>query len=363
VHPSSLESKRHRSSVSRLAIRMFIGAVAMSCASTTDDPGFGAGGSGGTGGEFGGTSGSGGGVGASGGTGGGIGGTSGMAGDGGMAGSGGMGAVGGIAGSGGDAGASGTGGAPSCTGKPGVAGNATRSAAGTQYIVHGPAGLDGNTAVPLVFIAHGWTMSGALMQSITGYDAVADREKFIVVYPNGQGGNPWNVGNGACAPGSLVNNATADSFGYFEEMKRAIEADQCINPKQVFVAGFSMGGYFSNHMGCQKGNTFARAVGPHSGGTYPGACPAAPVPVFIMHGDADTFIHYQNCGGVARGYWEERNSCNGQRENRPVSGGTCQWSQGCDPNGQTVYCLFNGVGHAWAMGATEASWSFFKEYL
>ena len=365
---SRIESTPARSlSASRLAVRSIVGAIALSCATSSEDGGVagsigGAGNTGGFGGAgaeagagaFGGVGGGVGGVGGGvGGVGGGVGGTGGMGGDGGI------GAAGGIEGTGGG----GAGGAPSCTGKPGVAGNNTRTAMGVQYIVHGPAGLDGNSAVPLLFIAHGFTMSGALMQSITQYDTVADREKFVVVYPNGQGASPWNVGPGACAPGSLVDNPTADTFGYFEQMKAAIEADQCINPKQVFVAGFSMGGYFSHNMGCQKRNTFARAVGPHSGGTYPGTCPGAPVPIFIMHGADDHFIDVEACGNTARGYWVQRNRCSTQVETKPVSGGSCEWSTGCDPNGQTVWCKFTGVAHNWAAGATEASWSFFKQYL
>jgi poly(3-hydroxybutyrate) depolymerase len=63
-----------------------------------------------------------------------------------------------------------------------------------------------------------------------------------------------------------------------------------------------------------------------------------------------------------------------------VKGGHCDWSQGCPKDGQVVYCLFDGMGHAWAGGAADAgaveslssapsyesatrlSWSFFKKY-
>jgi poly(3-hydroxybutyrate) depolymerase len=250
-----------------------------------------------------------------------------------------------------------------CSGKPGAPGNRTRTWQGLQYIVHSPTTLNPDTPVPLVFVAHGFTMSGALMQSLTGFDAVADRERFVVVYPNGHGAFPWNVGNATCAPGSLVNNATADSFGYFDAMKAAVAADQCIRDDAVFVTGFSMGGYFSNHIGCQRGGSFARAVGPHSGGTYPGACPAAPVPVFVMHGSADTFIDFTVCGQGARNYWLDRNNCGSQSTPRAVQGGTCNWYSGCDSGGETVFCSFTGVGHNWAPGATEAVWGFFEGYL
>jgi polyhydroxybutyrate depolymerase len=291
----------------------------------------------------------------------------------------GMGGAGTSAGTGGSAGAAGAAGMPvgqagmggsdsaaACSGKAGKKGNVTGvfEKEGASYIVHYPNNLDPNKPVPLVFVAHGFTMSGAIMQGITNFDAVADANGFVVVYPDGDGGaTPWNVGVSACAPGSLVDAPAADSFGYLDAMRAAVEQDQCIDPKKVFVTGFSMGGYFSHNVGCKRGNSFARAVGPHSGGTYPGECPGAPVPVFIMHGDADTFIDYRNCGMAARGYWLERNKCGAQFETKQVMGGSCEWYKDCDANGQTVFCSFNGVGHSWAGGATDAVWNFFKLYL
>jgi polyhydroxybutyrate depolymerase len=290
-----------------------------------------------------------------------------IAGSGGMAaGSGGM-----TAGTGGMAAGSGGmigGGAPGapCTGKTGMKGDQSRTwdKEGAQYIIHYPSDLDPNTAVPLVFVAHGFTMSGAVMQSLTGFDAVADANHFVVVYPDGDGGaTPWNVGDGTCAPGSIVDAPSADSFGYLDAMRASVEADQCIDAKKIFITGFSMGGYFTHNVSCQRGNSLVRAGGPHSGGTYEGDCPGAPLPIFIMHGDADTFIDYNLCGKGARDMWLQRNKCGTEFETRMVEGGSCDWYKDCDPNGQTVFCSFNGVAHAWAGGATNAVWDFFKMYL
>jgi poly(3-hydroxybutyrate) depolymerase len=252
-----------------------------------------------------------------------------------------------------------------CTGKSGASGNDTRNWNGVNYLVHFPSNLDPNEPVPLVFVAHGFTMSGPVMQRLTGFDAIADREGFVVVYPDGDGGaTPWNVGPGACAPGSLVDAPFADSFAYLDAMRASVEEDQCIHPKQIFVTGFSMGGYFSNNVGCQRGNEFARSVGPHSGGTYPGVCPGAPVPIFIMHGANDGFIDVNLCGKGARDFWIERNGCDNDFEMRPTPGGNCEWYNGCDENGQTVYCEYTGVAHSWAgENASAAVWDFFKTYL
>jgi polyhydroxybutyrate depolymerase len=222
----------------------------------------------------------------------------------------------------------------------------------------------------VVLAHHGFTMSGEVMRTLTNFDQLADQEGFVVLFPDGGGAAPWNVGTGICGMGAAVAG-TADDFGFVEAMLDSVEADQCIDRSRVFVTGFSMGGYFSNHIGCQRGNSLVRAVGPHSGGTYAGACPGAPLPVFIMHGTGDALITY-NCGAEARDHWVQRNGCSDQVDARPVQGGTCEWHRDCPPGGQVVLCSFDGMAHGWAGGlgfyggagfedATRLVWDFFKQ--
>lgn len=45
---------------------------------------------------------------------------------------------------------------------------------------------DPQTPMPLVFVHHGYTMSGQQMFDITGYKQLADDEKIAVVFPDGQ---------------------------------------------------------------------------------------------------------------------------------------------------------------------------------
>ena len=50
-----------------------------------------------------------------------------------------------------------------------------------QYLLHLPASADG----ALVLAFHGGGLSGAQQQEASGLDAIADRERFIVAYPEG----------------------------------------------------------------------------------------------------------------------------------------------------------------------------------
>jgi polyhydroxybutyrate depolymerase len=249
------------------------------------------------------------------------------------------------------------------------------------FRMHVPYGLDRNTPVPLVSVHHGFTMSGKVMEDITTWKQVAERERFVVVFPDGGGSNPWNVGEGVCNVGSTVSApATQDDFGFVRAMIAEVQKTQPINPKQVFVGGFSMGGYFANNIGC-KGKDIVRAIAAHSGGTYTGDCPGNPIPVLVIHGDADGLIPYQ-CGKEAYGYWVTRNKCGSGTDAEAIKEGSCVWNQGC-PAGQEVgMCTMKAMDHGWA-GTTytgswlmlqygggaqyengaELMWKFFKRYL
>ena len=59
-----------------------------------------------------------------------------------------------------------------------------RAAVAYSYRVHVPASYDGHTRVPLVVFAHGCQTTAEQQQNASLYDAVADREGFIVLYPD-----------------------------------------------------------------------------------------------------------------------------------------------------------------------------------
>jgi poly(3-hydroxybutyrate) depolymerase len=287
------------------------------------------------------------------------------------------------AGSTGGAGTAGSAGPPPvtgpCTGKTGAPGTHQRMVTvggfPRTFKLHVPADLDPNTPAPVLLVFHGFTMSGQLMEDITGFDAVADAEKFVVAYPDGGAGAPWNVGQNICGVGAAVAGID-DDFGFVDAMLAQIAEAQCVDDEHVFVTGFSMGGYFSNHIGCQQGGSKIRAVAPHSGGTYPGDCPGAPLPVMILHGTADALIT-PDCGTGARDLWVRRNGCSTEFDMRPAMGGRCEWYKDCAPGGQVVLCTFDGMAHGWAgasqtdangfygggtefASATQLVWDFFK---
>jgi poly(3-hydroxybutyrate) depolymerase len=163
------------------------------------------------------------------------------------------------------------------------------------YLVYLPASDDPTQPMPLVFVHHGWAMSAQEMVDVTGYRQLADSEHVALAFPEGQAGPnstgaPWNVGANVCSTtAGAPPIATGDDFAFLDAMKADIAHDQCLDLAHVYVTGFSMGGYFSHHAGCMRGDV--RAVAPHSGGTHAlDDCPVEHKPIIIFHGTADPVI-------------------------------------------------------------------------
>lgn len=264
-----------------------------------------------------------------------------------------------------------------CTGKPGKKRGRSNERVSTgflesrTFVYYAPPGLDPNTPAPLVIVPHGFTMSGDEMYRMTGYQQLADRENFVAIFPDGGGIFPWNVGRGVNGWGGGVA-ADHNDQAFVDEMIKFVEADQCLDRAHMFISGFSMGGYFSNEVGCLRSDI--AAIGPHSGGSHDlSRCPGKVKPAIIFHGDADWLIYYPN-GLETRDRWVKRNGCSTSFDKVKVKNGTCEYYKNCVPGGQVALCHFDGLGHAWAGGsgglfgdpnyenAAELGWAFFKKY-
>jgi polyhydroxybutyrate depolymerase len=281
-----------------------------------------------------------------------------------------------------------------CGTRPGSRGltNRTAMVAGLDrsYRVYLPESTSPATPVPLVIVHHGYTMSGEKMVEITDYIAIADAEGVALAFPDGQGGPdslgaPWNVGSDVCpsftGPPPI---AGGDDFAFLDHIKADLREDQCLDDERLYATGFSMGGYFSHHIGCMR--TDFRAVAPHSGGTHAlDGCLTETMPIIIFHGAADPLIP-AGCNDPdatpvnnvepAADAWATKNGCSLTTTSRAVTGGTCFHYEGCPAGGQVELCTFDGMGHCWAGGnasagiyscpnaasATQLQWEFFKQY-
>ncbi len=153
---------------------------------------------------------------------------------------------------------------------------------GYESLVYLPAGHDAQTPAPLVVALHGCKQDSRDFAAGTGLGALADREGFVVLYPETRRPvyrlwlNPnrcwewWTVENqsrGAGEPGVVV------------QMIEALKPSVKIDAARVYVTGLSAGGAMSAILGSLYPEVFA-ATGVHSGLEFAAAEEEVPAPAF-----------------------------------------------------------------------------------
>jgi polyhydroxybutyrate depolymerase len=188
------------------------------------------------------------------------------------------------------------------------------------YDVFVPTGYDAATPTPLVFLLHGYTASGDIQEAYFQFEPLAESRGFLYVHPDGTvdpGGQQfWNATDACCAFGPDAPDDTAYLMAIIEQ----VSAEYNVDPKAIFLAGHSNGGFMSYRMACQHADTIA-GIASLAGATFADTAdctPSEPVSVLQVHGTSDETIAYD--GGSIAGvdypsaaqtveFWVANNGC------------------------------------------------------
>jgi len=102
---------------------------------------------------------------------------------------------------------------------------------------------------PVVLVLHGGRGGADHQRERTGFDALARREGFTVVYPEGtalvMGGHAWNTGY-------LLRKqiGQADDVAYFDGLIDLLVTQHRVDPKRVYMTGGSNGGMMTRSCRC-----------------------------------------------------------------------------------------------------------------
>jgi polyhydroxybutyrate depolymerase len=163
------------------------------------------------------------------------------------------------------------------------------------YWVHVPPTYDAMKGTPVVLALHGATMSAKGMEALTGLSQKADREGFIVVYPNGAGSpflQTWNSGGFT----QLFSQSKPNDVRFIAKVLDDLEGIVNVDKKRVYATGISNGAMMCYRLASELSDRIA-AIAPVSGtiaiGNYE---PKSPVPVLHIHGTVDNLVPFEGAG-------------------------------------------------------------------
>ena len=237
---------------------------------------------------------------------------------------------------------------------------------------------------PLLFASHGGGGNAPGFQRYAELDSVADREGFIVVYPNGSGALTnslltWNAGDGCC--GFAMNNRV-DDVGFAQAIVDDVARRLPVNRARIYATGHSNGGIMSHRLAAEKSELFAAVVAVAGALDLARFAPTSPVSVLQIHSVNDPRALY--AGGLGPPFpgtnnrvqhqsvqagldrWIKHNGCRtvpDTAERRSGRVGTDNanhtaiklvW-RGCRNGVEVAHWKLTGVGHAWPGGTRPAA--------
>ncbi len=216
------------------------------------------------------------------------------------------------------------------------------------FLVDIPASYSPDVPTPIIFGFHGMGTSGEMLRSnYYGNLLSAFGDEYIVVHPDALGDpTAWDNGEGDVL--------------FFDAMLEALGAVYCVDLDRIFATGHSSGGFFTNTLGCQRGDVL-RGIAPVSGGgpfAFGGNQCVGQLAVWLAHGSNDETVEITS-GEDSRDYWGEANTCDMTQSTPTPGDAPCVDYADCDAGFPVRWCVHE-EGHDWPAFIPQAMYDFFS---
>lgn len=248
--------------------------------------------------------------------------------------------------------------------------------------IHFPSSTSNTAGKPLVINMHGYSSDALQQEFYARMNEVADREGFLVVYPDGIN-NAWNVGWPFGSP--------ADDVKFMSDIIDYMVQTYQIDGSKVYACGMSNGGFMSYYLACHLSEKIA-AIASVTGSMVPrnfDVCkPEVYMPILEIHGTKDDVVPYQGLDPIAAPiedviqFWVENNGCSVSPQvyefpNTNITDNTTSTKytyRNCNDNVEVQFIVVDNGGHTWPgslidigttsrdFSASEEIWKFFKSY-
>ena len=285
-----------------------------------------------------------------------------------------------------------------------------------DYRIHVPPAAASGQPLPIVLNLAGATQNGQIQEALSGMDANADQNGYLVVYPGGtriskvltpdpvakQAQYGWNSGECCGLPATKKIN----DVGLLERVIANVAARTPVNLRRVYMTGISNGGMMAYAMAAEA-STHVAAVASVSGQVeIPVIHPTRSVPTMEFHSVNDPIAEFNGTANknpllvlsVMEGVdqWVKADHCSSRPrvgiELVGVAGSLSSGEtatpitfSGCQGGAEVVLWRFTGSGHVWPgstlntgpkknwvltgsgrgiilVNADETMWKFFSRY-
>jgi len=179
-----------------------------------------------------------------------------------------------------------------------------------------PASYSGTEAVPLLIGLHGLGDSINNFSSV-GFQILGEFNNFITVYPQGVSGMAGTAWNAGVQYYGITVNGDIDDVSFISALIDSLSEDYNIDPRRIYLTGFSMGGFMVNRLACELSDKIAAiaSVAGTRGNLITNCQPWRAVPFCHLHGTADGTVSFTaNIFGMNTldlvSWWVTSNQCN-----------------------------------------------------
>jgi polyhydroxybutyrate depolymerase len=266
--------------------------------------------------------------------------------------------------------------------------------------VHLPRPHKAGVPCPLVLAFHGHGDTAAGIAALSGFNRLADKHGFIVVYPEGMARH-WNDGRMAVGPDG---KALVDDVAFANALIDKVTHKWRVDPRRIYAVGFSNGGLFCQRLGLELSGRLAAVASVSASMSEEKlrrAGESPPISVVMFFGRKDPIEPFEggevkfagkSYGRIASirsvvNFWVQHNACSLPGKPLDVSDGgtkkedTVEGELYSDGKAGTEVLLYlvQGGGHTWpgtdsvapesvvgktcrSVSASQLIWDFFKQH-
>ena len=254
-----------------------------------------------------------------------------------------------------------------------------------EFYVYLPSSYsEDDDSLPVLLSLHGGGDYAEFNMQYTNFSAIAESDSFITIFPQG-----YFYGSKATTGWNTEGDGVDDVF-FIEKIIDWIGGTHNVELKEVYVAGFSNGGFMAYHLACnlsEKIAAIASVSGLMGNHTYETCSPVHPMPVMHIHGRLDDIIplsgsvnfvpleETQVSSGVVA-LWQDFNGCESFVQESLLSKGGLNVGieskhTNCLNDTEIIYKILSNQKHEWFGGSkvdydsfdsTEVIWNFLRDY-